>query len=108
MLLKRYGICFRELLVKEKMLPSWRELVIAFRRMEARGEIRGGRFVSGFTGEQFALPYAVDSLRASKKKSSSEDVITVAAVDPLNLVGLILPGKRIPALGKNVAHLGGT
>lgn len=97
MLLKRYGLCFRELLGKEKLVPHWRELLGTFRRMEAKGEIRGGRFVSGFTGEQFALPLALDSLRAFKKKTVYEIPISISAVDPLNLVGLILPGKRIPS-----------
>lgn len=101
MLLKRYGVCFRELLVKEKIAPSWRDLLTAFRRMEAKGEIRGGRFVSGFAGEQFALPYAVESLRAFKGKQVQEESFDFSAVDPLNLVGLIVPGKKIPALSKN-------
>jgi ATP-dependent Lhr-like helicase len=101
MLLKRYGVCFRELLVKEKITPSWRDLLTVFRRMEARGEIRGGRFISGFIGEQFALPYAVDSLRAFKKKELQHEPVTISAIDPLNLVGLILPGKRIPSLVKH-------
>ncbi|PJE16622.1 DEAD/DEAH box helicase [Legionella sp.] len=101
MLLKRYGVCFRDLLVKEKIRPSWRDLLTAFRRMEARGEIRGGRFISGFIGEQFALPYAVDSLRAFKKKELHHEPVTISAIDPLNLVGLILPGKRIPSLAKH-------
>ncbi|KTC84084.1 DEAD/DEAH box helicase [Legionella brunensis] len=97
-LLQRYGVCFRELLAREKIIPTWRELLIAFRRLEDRGEIRGGRFVDGFLGEQFALPYAVDSLRAIKKKLPDEISVSIAAVDPLNLVGLVLPGERIPAL----------
>ncbi|CDZ78552.1 putative DEAD-box ATP-dependent RNA helicase [Legionella massiliensis] len=102
-LLKRYGVCFRELLVKEKIIPSWRDLLISFRRMEAKGEIRGGRFVSGFAGEQFALPYAVDSLRAFRKKDLDSEIIAISAIDPLNLVGLILPGKRVPSFsGKEV------
>src|SRR5581483_7137810 len=67
MLLKRYGVVFRDLLARETNLPKWRELQIAFRRLEARGEIRGGRFVDGFLGEQFALPVAVESLRATRK-----------------------------------------
>jgi hypothetical protein len=67
MLLRRYGIVFRELLARETILPTWREVLIAFRRLEDRGEIRGGRFVTGFIGEQFALPIAVDSLRAARK-----------------------------------------
>lgn len=102
-LLKRYGICFRELLAREKILPSWRELLIGFRRLEAQGEIRGGRFVSGFLGEQFALSYAVDSIRSMKRKSPNEHNISISAVDPLNLIGIVLPGERIPAFsGKHV------
>ncbi|KTD25686.1 helicase, DEAD/DEAH box family [Legionella lansingensis] len=102
MLLKRYGVCFRELITRERILPSWRELLIAFRRLEDRGEIRGGRFVSGFLGEQFALPYAVDSVRAIKNKQP-EGSINISAVDPLNLLGIVLPGERVPAFsGKSV------
>ena len=102
-LLKRYGVVFRDVLAREKTIPRWRELLIAFRRLEDRGEIRGGRFVTGFLGEQFALPYAVDSLRAIRKKESDNELITLAAVDPLNLVGIILPGSRIAAFsGKTV------
>lgn len=70
---------------------------MSFRRLEAKGEIRGGRFVSGFRGEQFALPYAVDSLRAARKKELVPENRTISAIDPLNLVGIILPGKKIPA-----------
>ncbi|WED43887.1 DEAD/DEAH box helicase [Legionella cardiaca] len=102
-LLKRYGIFFRELLAREKIISSWRDLLIVFRRLEAQGEIRGGRFVSGFLGEQFALPYAVDSVRAIKKKTPDAMSVSFSAADPLNLVGIILPGERIPALsGKKV------
>ncbi|MBA2652996.1 MAG: DEAD/DEAH box helicase [Tatlockia sp.] len=102
-LLKRYGVCFRELIIKEKIIPSWPDLLATFRRLEARGEIRGGRFVSGFRGEQFALPYAVDSLRASRKKGVDFENKSISAIDPLNLMGVILPGKRVPAFsGKEV------
>jgi len=97
MLLRRYGIVFRELLSRESLLPPWRELLIAFRRMEDRGELRGGRFVSGFIGEQFALATAVESLRAQRHRAPTGDVVTVAAADPLNLVGVILPGERVAA-----------
>ena len=110
MLLRRYGVVFRDLLARETNLPRWRELQIAFRRLEDRGEIRGGRFVDGFLGEQFALPEAVESLRAQRKQpsgSQSERVI-VAAADPLNLVGIIVPGERIPAIsGRTLAFRGG-
>jgi ATP-dependent Lhr-like helicase len=102
MMLKRYGVVFRDLLVRESNLPKWRELQIAFRRLEARGEIRGGRFVDGFLGEQFALPVAVESLRATRKLPPSGEVITISAADPLNLVGVIVPGERVPAISGRV------
>lgn len=105
LLLKRYGVVFRDLLAREKIIPSWRDLLIGFRRLEDRGAIRGGRFVQGFLGEQFALPYAIDSLRAMKSKKSSEEIITLSAVDPLNVVGFILPGARITAISKGVVRL---
>jgi len=97
MLLRRYGIIFRELLTRESIQLPWREVLIALRRLEDRGEIRGGRFVSGFLGEQFALPVAADSLRASRSQEPTQEVVRIAAADPLNLVGIILPGDRIPA-----------
>ena len=97
MLLHRYGIVFRELLTRETILPKWRELLITLRRLEDRGEIRGGRFVSGFLGEQFALPVAVESLRAKRKQGPSGEITTIAAADPLNLVGIVIPGERVPA-----------
>ena len=108
MLLKRYGIVFRELLTRESILAKWRELLMTFRRLEDRGEIRGGRFVSGFIGEQFALPVAVESLRARRKQVGSSEVITISAADPLNLVGIVVPGERVPAnSGKAVAFRDG-
>jgi ATP-dependent Lhr-like helicase len=97
MLLNRYGIVFRELLTRESIELPWREVLIALRRLEDRGEIRGGRFVNGFLGEQFALPVAADSLRASRSQPASNETMRIAAADPLNLVGIILPGERIPA-----------
>jgi ATP-dependent Lhr-like helicase len=97
MLLRRYGIVFRELLTRETILPKWRELLITFRRLEDRGEIRGGRFVSGFLGEQFALPVAVDSLRAARHQQASGEVVAIFAADPLNLVGIVVPGDRVAA-----------
>jgi ATP-dependent helicase Lhr and Lhr-like helicase len=97
MLLRRYGIVFRELLTREAILPKWREVLIALRRLEDRGEIRGGRFVSGFLGEQFALPVAVESLRAQRGLESSGETVMVSAADPLNLVGIIVPGDRVAA-----------
>ena len=98
MLLRRYGVVFRELLARETILPPWREVLISFRRLEDRGEIRGGRFVDGFIGEQFALPVAVESLRALRRVAPSGETITLSAADPLNLVGIIVPGERVPAI----------
>ncbi len=95
MLLRRYGVVFRELLTRESVQLPWREVLIALRRLEDRGEIRGGRFVNGFLGEQFALPVAADSLRASKSQPPAQETISISAADPLNLVGIILPGERI-------------
>jgi ATP-dependent Lhr-like helicase len=97
MLLRRYGIVFRELLTRETNLPKWRELLITLRRLEDRGEIRGGRFVSGFLGEQFALSIAVDSVRAMRNQPPSGEGIYISAADPLNLVGIVVPGDRVPA-----------
>ena len=97
MLLGRYGIVFRELLTRETILPKWRELLITLRRLEDRAEIRGGRFVSGFLGEQFALPVAVESLRAMRNQQPTGEIITVSAADPLNLAGIVVPGERVPA-----------
>jgi len=108
MLLKRYGVVFRDLLVRETILPKWRELQIAFRRLEDRGEIRGGRFVDGFLGEQFALPVAVESLRAARKVEPTGETLTLSAADPLNLVGILVPGDRVPAIsGKAVTFRDG-
>jgi ATP-dependent Lhr-like helicase len=108
MLLRRYGVVFRELLVRETIVPAWRELLVAFRRLEDRGEIRGGRFVSSFIGEQFALPEAVESLRAMRRAPATGATVTVAAADPLNLVGIIVPGDRVPAVsGRMVAFRDG-
>ncbi|HWG40157.1 MAG TPA: hypothetical protein VN658_06395, partial [Candidatus Acidoferrales bacterium] len=97
-LLERYGVVFRELLVRESMLPRWRDLLISFRRLEDRGEIRGGRFISGFIGEQFALPVAVESLRAMKSIPPTGEIVTISAADPLNLAGIVVPGERVPAI----------
>jgi ATP-dependent helicase Lhr and Lhr-like helicase len=112
MLLGRYGVVFRELLSREAILEGnglrWRDVLIAFRRMEDRGEVRGGRFVSGFLGEQFALPVAVESLRATRKQEPTGEVITLSAADPLNLVGVIVPGERVHAIsGKFVSYRDG-
>jgi ATP-dependent helicase Lhr and Lhr-like helicase len=108
MLLRRYGIVFRELLTRESILPKWRELLITLRRLEDRGEVRGGRFVSGFLGEQFALPVAVESLRATRHLQPSGKIITISAADPMNLVGIVVPGDRVAAnSGKVVAFRDG-
>ncbi|HZP25387.1 MAG TPA: hypothetical protein VFB04_18240, partial [Terriglobales bacterium] len=108
MLLRRYGVVFREVLARESNLPKWRELLIAFRRLEDRGEVRGGRFINGFLGEQFALPEAVESLRAMRNLPAGGEIITVAASDPLNLVGYIVPGERVPAIsGRHVSFRDG-
>jgi ATP-dependent Lhr-like helicase len=104
-LLKRYGVVFRDLITREKNSPAWRDLLIGFRRLEDQGEIRGGYFVAGFLGEQFALPSAVDSLRAIKNKILTQEKITLSAVDPLNMVGFITPGNRIPALANSTVTL---
>jgi ATP-dependent Lhr-like helicase len=108
MLLNRYGVVFREVLTRESILPRWREVLMALRRLEDRGEIRGGRFVSGFLGEQFALPVAVESLRATRDQEPSRETVRVSAADPLNLVGIIVPGERVPAIsGRFVAFRDG-
>ena len=108
MLLKRYGIVFRDVLAREANLPTWRELLMAFRRLEDRGEVRGGRFVDGFLGEQFALPVAVESVRALKKLPLSGETITISAADPLNLIGILVPGDRVPAIsGRTVSFKDG-
>jgi ATP-dependent Lhr-like helicase len=101
MLLRRYGIVIRDVLAREANLPPWRELLMAFRRLEDRGEIRGGRFVDGFLGEQFALPVAVESVRAMRKLDAAQGTITLSAADPLNLVGILVPGDRVPAISGN-------
>ena len=98
MLLARYGVVFRKLLAREALLPRWRDLLVTYRRLEDRGDVRGGRFVSGLVGEQFALPIAVESLRASRRRPRAASAVTLSAADPLNLVGVILPGERTPAI----------
>ncbi len=108
-LLRRYGIVFRDLLVREDTMPRWRDLLGIFRRMEARGEVRGGRFLSGFGGEQFALPEVVESLREMRRSVHADSEVSVAAADPLNLVGVVVPGERVAALpGKSVTFANGT
>ncbi len=99
-LLRRYGVVFRKLLEREDGLPPWRDLHYVYRRLEARGEVRGGRFVSGFSGEQFALPEAAAALRGTAKDEGRERV-AISAVDPLNLAGILTPGEKIPRLPGN-------
>ncbi len=96
-LLTRYSVVFRKLLERENGLPPWRDLLYVFRRLEARGEIRGGRFVQGFAGEHFALPEAVAQMRKIRKTRDAGKLITISSADPLNLTGIITPGKRINA-----------
>ena len=102
----RWGVVFRDLLARETLAPPWRELLGALRRLEARGEIRGGRFVEGFVGEQFARPEAIELLRLVRRQQTPGDGIEVSAADPLNLAGIITPGPRVSALsGDRVAVL---
>jgi len=108
MLLRRYGIVIRDLLARESNMPPWRELLMAFRRLEDRGEIRGGRFVDGFLGEQFALPVAVESVRGMRCLPLSGESVAVSAADPLNLIGILVPGEKVPAIsGRTVSYRDG-
>jgi ATP-dependent Lhr-like helicase len=100
-LLRRYGVVFRRLLARETNLAPWRVLTQVLRRLEARGEIRGGRFVGGMSGEQFALPEAVAQLRTVRRAERDGRLIGISAADPLNLTGLLFPGHRVPALAGN-------
>src|SRR5690606_25163510 len=101
-LLRRYGVLLRELTAREALAPPWRYLLVALRRMEARGEVRGGRFVSGLVGEQFALPEAVEALRATRRLADDGEPVLIGSGDPLNLVGILTPGARIPATSGQV------
>jgi ATP-dependent Lhr-like helicase len=96
-LLARWGIVFADVLARENLALPYRELVWALRRLEARGVVRGGRFVNGFVGEQYALPEAVDTLRSIRRSEPTGESVQLSACDPLNLVGIIVPGERIPA-----------
>jgi ATP-dependent Lhr-like helicase len=100
-LLRRYGVVFRRVLVREANTAPWRDLARVYRWLEARGEIRGGRFVSGMSGEQFALPDAVERLREIRRTALNDAnrFVTISAADPLNLTGLVTPGERIQARG---------
>jgi len=94
-------VVFRDLLAREYIAVPWRGVLWAFRRMEARGTISGGRFVNGFGGEQFAHPDAVVMLREIRKRPRDGETVSLSAADPLNLVGIVLPGPRIPAVATN-------
>jgi ATP-dependent Lhr-like helicase len=104
-LLLRWGVVFRDLVARESITPPWRDLLITFRRLEAQGEIRGGRFVSGFIGEQFARPEAVELLREVRRDQSVGVAPRVSAADPLNLAGIITPGSRISPLSGSAVPL---
>jgi ATP-dependent Lhr-like helicase len=99
--LRRYGVVLKRLLAREADPPPWRDLLLVYRRLEARGEIRGGRFVAGLSGEQFALAEAVGQLRAVRRRERDGNLISLSAADPLNLTGIITPGERIPAITSN-------
>jgi ATP-dependent Lhr-like helicase len=101
-LLARWGVVFYDLLARETLALPWREIVQALRRLEARGTVRGGRFVSGFTGEQYAAPGAVEALRRTRKLPRSGETLRLSAADPLNLVGILQPGPRVPARAARV------
>jgi ATP-dependent Lhr-like helicase len=101
-LLRRYGVVFLRMLEREAAwLPKWRDLLRVYRKLEARGEIRGGRFVAGFSGEQFALPEAIAKLRATRRQDAQGALVSVSAADPLNLAGVLTPGPKLAALTTN-------
>jgi ATP-dependent Lhr-like helicase len=100
-LLARYGVLFRDLLTRETAAPAWGDLARVLRRWELRGEVSGGRFVSGVGGEQYALPRAVERLRQARDQTPSGEWLPISAADPLNLVGILSPGARLPATHKN-------
>jgi ATP-dependent Lhr-like helicase len=100
-LLQRWGVVLFDLMARETLALPWREITWALRRLEARGLIRGGRFVAGVAGEQYALPEAVDELRRVRRSARSGQEVRLSAADPLNLVGVILPGPRVPAVRTN-------
>ena len=104
-LLDRWGVVFRDMLAHETLAPPWRDLVIVLRRMEARGEVRGGRVLAGFLGEQFALPETLDLLRSVRRNAATIEVPELPAADPLNVSGYILPGPRVSALAGGLVQL---
>jgi ATP-dependent Lhr-like helicase len=106
-LLARYGVLFRDVVARESNIPRWGVLLGMLRRFEDRGEVRGGRFVSGFSGEQFAVPEAVDGLRAAHDRHDQES-ITLSGADPMNLIGVLIPGERVPSVpGRSLAYRNG-
>jgi ATP-dependent Lhr-like helicase len=100
-LLRRYGVVFRRLVQRESLLAPWRDVLRVYRRLEARGEVRGGRFVGGFSGEQYALPEAIGLLRAVRREPGAGELVAVCGADPLNLVGILTPGDAVPAVATN-------
>src|SRR5262249_9207142 len=98
---RRYGVVFRDLLTREPDAPAWRDLLRVYRRLEMRGELRGGRMVGAFVGEQFALPEALETLRSTRRAAPSEQLVKLSACDPLNLTGIITPGPRVPAVPRH-------
>ena len=107
-LLERYGVIFRDVASREPLALPWREVLRALRRMEARGTVRGGRFVSGFVGEQYALPEAVAALRRARREPRNGERVTISAADPVNLTGIVLTGARVPAIpGRTVDFIDG-
>jgi ATP-dependent helicase Lhr and Lhr-like helicase len=100
-LLRRWGVVFRRVLDREGDLPPWYSLLRVYRRLEAQGRIRGGRFIAGFAGEQYALPEAVTALRKTRRQKKTGELVSISAADPLNLVGILTPGHRVPATARN-------
>jgi ATP-dependent Lhr-like helicase len=101
MTLPRYGVIFRRIAERESFAPPWRELVRVLRLLELRGEVRGGRFVDGVWGEQFALPEAVAGLRETRRKQRDGKLVSISAADPLNLTGIMTPGEMVPSHYRN-------
>jgi ATP-dependent Lhr-like helicase len=97
-LLSRWGVVFRDVVARETLAIPWRDVIWALRRLEARGLVRGGRFVTGFVGEQYALPAAVEALRDVRRRDRNGETVRISACDPLNLVGILTPGQKVPAL----------
>jgi ATP-dependent Lhr-like helicase len=104
----RWGVVFRDLVARENLAVPWRDVLWAFRRLEARGTIRGGRFVVGFSGEQYAHPDAIEVLKLVRRLREDGEIIRISAADPLNVTGIVLPGPRVPAIAaKTVTYLDG-